>query len=219
MATINDLVSRIKYRLSRQQDSSIDARIVAELVAAQESLENGTTLPWFLLTQSSFEVVGAHDSFSLLNYPRFLRTAEDDYGFRVEDVTRADETLLKLQKQDTFEKLIEYRSGYADASTYPETYCVLGNTIHVRLKQVVSRTYYLSYYQKDITVPAANGSTLWSTNVPDLLAAEAGTMVAQYLRDKEAIQLFAGLRGAKFAEMLRRNQALQDSDQNYVMDE
>jgi len=212
-------VSRIKYRLSRQQDASIDTRIVAELVAAQEALENGTTLPWFLLTQSSFEVVGAHDNFSILNFPNFLRTAEDDFGFRVEDLTRTDETVLKLQKQDTFEKMLQYRSGYADASTLPETYCVLGNTIHVRLKQVVSRTYWLSYYRKDATVPAAGNSTLWSTNVPDLLAAEAGTMVAQYLRDREAIQLFAGLRSAKFAEMLRRNQALQDSDQNYVMDE
>lgn len=219
MATINDLVSRIKYRLSRQQDSSIDTRIIAELAAAQESLEGGTTLPWFLNVQLPYEVSGAHDNFSVLNYPDFLRVAEDDYALRVEDLTREDETLVKLTRQDTFEKLIGYEPGEADASTLPVTYCILGNTIHVRKKQVVTRNYYLSYFRKDPTIPAANAITLWSTYVPELLAAEAGIQVAQYLRDPSAIKFFMGLRSVKFAEMLRRNQALQDADQNYVMGE
>ncbi len=220
MATINDLVSRIKYRLSRQQDSSIDARIIAELVAAQEALENGTTLPWFLLTQQEYEAVGPHDNFSLSNYPDFLRISEDDYGFRVENLnSETGETLVKLTRQDTYEKMITYSGGTADDTTFPNTYCVLGTMIHVRMKQIVTRKYFLSYYRKDSTIPAAGNSTLWSINVPDLLAAEAGIMVAQYLRDNEAIKLFMGLRAAKFGEMLRRNQALQDADQNYVMDE
>jgi len=219
VATINDLVSRIKYRLSRQQDSSIDARIVAELAAAQESFEGGTTLPWFLNVQLPYEVSNAHDNFSVLNFPDFLRIAEDDYALRVEDLTQTDETLLKLSRQDTYEKLIGYLPGTADATTLPVAYCILGNTIHIRKKQVVTRNYYLSYFRKDQTIPAANVSTLWSTYVPDLLAAEAGIQVAQYLRDTAAIKFFMGLRSVKFAELVRRNQAVQDADQNYVMGE
>lgn len=209
----------MKHRLSRQQDSTIDTRIIDELAAAQESLEGGTTLPWFLLTQASYAAAGAHDSFSLSNYPSFLRISEDDFGFRVQDLTRTDETLVKLTKQDSYGQMLRYSSGFADAATLPEAYCVLGTTIHVRKKQVVSRTYFLSYYKKDPTIPAAGTSTLWSTNVSDLLLATAGIEVARYLRDKDSIQLFTGMRGAKMAEMIRRNQALQDADQSYVMDE
>jgi hypothetical protein len=209
----------MKYRLSRQQDSTIDTRIVDELAAAQESLECGTTLPWFLNVQASFEVVGAHDSLALSNYPGFLRIAEDDFAFRVEDLTRSDETIIKLTRQDTFEQLLRYSAGVADEATLPEAYCVLGTTAHIRKKQVVSRTYWLSYYRQDPTAIAVGGSTLWTINVPDLIMAEAGIHVARYLRDSEALQIFNGLRGAKYAEMVRRNQALQDADQNYVMDE
>ncbi len=219
MATVDDLILRMKYRLSRQQDTSIDARILAELIAAQETLEDGTTLPWFLHTQASRSVVGVHDSFSLSSYPGFLRVAEDDFGLRVEDLTREDETLVKLQRQDTYGQLLRYSSGEADAATLPDSYCILGTTVHVRKKQVVDRTYYLSYYREDVTIPAVGNSTLWTINVPDLIMAEAGINVARYLRDSEALQLFTALRGAKYAEMVRRNQALQDADQNYVMDE
>jgi len=219
MATVNDLILRMKYRLSRQQDASIDARILAELIAAQETLEDGTTLPWFLHVQASHTVAGAHDSFSLSNYPGFLRIAEDDFGLRVEDLTREDETLVRLTRQDTYGQLLRYSSGEADAATLPDSYCVLGTMVHVRKKQVVDRTYYLSYYREDTSTPQVDGSTLWTINVPDLIMAEAGINVARYLRDGEALQLFTALRGQKYAEMVRRNQALQDADENYVMDE
>lgn len=219
MASINDLVLRMKYRLSRQQDSSIDARIVDELAAAQDGLENGTTLPWFLLTQQSYSAVGPHDSFSLSNYPGFLRISEDDFGFQVEDLTRTDETLVKLTKQDTYGQMLRYSSGYADEATLPDSYCVLGTVIHVRKKQVVDRKYYLSYFRRDTTLPAVGATTLWSQNVPELLLAEAGIPVSRYLRDNESMQYFTAMRTAKFAELVRRNQALQDADQSYVMDE
>lgn len=210
----------MKYRLSRQQDSTIDARIVDELAAAQDSLECGTTLPWFLTTQASYEANGSHDSFSLSNYPGFLRVAEDDYGFRVENLTIEDgEPLVKLVRQDTYEKLIENSTGEADEATYPNSYCILGNTIHIRKRQVVTRKYYLSYFKKDETTPAAGVTTLWTTYTPDLIMAEAGVHVARYLRDTESLQLFTALRGAKYAELVRKNQALQDADQSYVMDE
>jgi hypothetical protein len=219
MATTAELISRMKYRLSRQDDSSLDARILAELQAAQESLEEGTTLPWFLNVTSSFEVVGAHDTFSLSEFPRFLRISEDAYALQVEDLTRTDETLVKLTRQDTYHQLLRYSAGYADETTLPEAYYVMGSLVHVRKKQVVTRKYYLSYYAKDVTAPAADNSTLWTTNLGNLLMAEAGIHVARYLRDDTSVQLFMGMKNAKMAELIRRNQALQDADQNYVMDE
>lgn len=219
MATTDQIVTLVKYRLSRQQDSTIDGRILSELVAAQESLENGLTLPWFLLTQASYEVSGVHDSFGLSNYPGFIRIAEDDFGFRVEDLTRTDETLVKLTKQDTYEQLLRYSAGTADETTLPEAYCVLGNTIHIRKKQIVTRKYYLSYFKEDSTIPAAGNSTLWTQNVPELLQAEAGMHVARYLRDPEAFAIFSELRKVEYARMAKRTQALQDADQSYVMDE
>lgn len=219
MASIDELVSRIKVRLSRQQDSGIDARIRVELAAAQESLEDGVTLPWFLLTQQSYTVAGAHEAFSLSNFPGFIRIAEDDFGLRVEDLSRLDETLVRLTKQDTYGQLLRYASGYADATVLPEHYCVLGNTIHIRLKQAVSRTYHLSYYQNDATVPISGATTLWSANVPELLTAAAGVKVARYLRDDVSFQLFESERRAAYAEMVKRSQALQDADQSYTMDE
>lgn len=219
MSTTNELIDRLKYRLSRQHDSSIDARILAELQAAQATLEEGTTLPWFLETIGSKTVVGAHDSFSLLDFTGFLRISENDYALQVEDLTRTDETLVKLTRQDTYSQLLRYSSGVADETTLPEAYFVMGTTVHVRKKQVVDRTYYLGYYAKDPLLPAVDNSTLWTMYAGNLLIAEAGIHVAQYLRDDKSLQIFLGMRNAKMAELIRRNQALQDADQNYVMDE
>lgn len=220
MASTDQLVTRIKYRVSRQDDSSINTRIIDELAAAQESLECGTTLPWFLNVQAALNVLGAHDTFSLLSFDRFLRIAEDDFALRVENLTIADgEPLVKLTRQDTYEKLIENSTGMADAATFPDSYCVLGHTVHVRKKQVVDRTYHLSYFKQDVDVPATGVTTLWTRYLPELIMAEAGINIARYLRDKEALQIFTSLRGVKYAEFVRRNQALQDADENYVMDE
>lgn len=219
MASTNDLVSRIKYRVSRQNDSSIDVRILAELAAAQEELEEGTTLPWFLSTQANLEVVGAHETLSLLDYPGFLRIAEDDFALSVEDLTRTDETYVKLTRQDTYAQLMRYSSGTADESTLPEAYFVQGTLAHVRKKQVVNRKYRLSYFAKDPTIPVAGNSTLWTTYASNLLMSAAGVHVSRYLRDTESLQFFMGMKNAKMAEMVRRNQALQDADENYVMGE
>jgi hypothetical protein len=219
MATIDELVARIKTRVSRHQDSSLDAKIVVELAAAQESLEEGVTLPWFLLWQDQQEVTGIHESFSLTAYTGFIRIADDEFGLRVVDLTRTDEQYVKLVRQDTYDKLVRLSPGVADEVTLPEAYYVHGSVAHIRKKQIVPRTYRLSYYKKDPTIPAAGATTLWSHYVGTLLLATAGIEVARHLRDKENVNYFESLKARKYGEMVKRNQASQDADQNYVMDE
>lgn len=218
MASVNELVSRIKYRLSRQDDSSIDARILDELAFAQTELESSATLPWFLSTVASYNVTGAHDSFSILNFTGYLRTCEDDFGLRVENTTLSDETYVKLTKQDSYGQLLRYSSGFADSSVFPDSYCVLGTTVHIRKKQVVGRKYLLSYFKSDVP-PAAGQENLWTKYAPGYIASEAGIAVAKYLRDNDGFKYFSAQREAKRIELFKRNQALQDADQSYVMDE
>lgn len=216
MATIDQLVSRMKVRMSRHQDSGLDAKIIFELQAAQEMLEQGITLPWFLNTLGDVTVDIAHELLPLGLFTDYIRIADDDFGLRVLDSSRS-EPYVKLTRVPTYERLLDFSTGPGDA--FPEGYFILGSNLLVRGKQSVGRTYRMSYFRKDPTPPDAGKTTLWSANAPNLLLAQAGIEVARYLRDGESLKYFLGLHSKTYGDMVKRNQALQDADASYVMDE
>lgn len=173
-----ELTNTILGRLGGRSGATLSAQIVAELQFRQSVLEREAELPWFLLEEASLTV-----SAELVSLPTgFLREYEDDSFF----IQLSDGTWKCLDKRiptHVFED--EELLGTAEPAAY-----YLLNELHVFPVPASSYTGRFFYYKADATLSADNSENLWSVEAPDLLAAEAGYLVAKYLRDFNASELF-----------------------------
>ncbi len=223
MATVVQMISRIKRRLSRKNDPNIEVDILDELAAAQELLEGRPTLPDILATAFNPTIVGAHDQFILtqvLNDPLFQYIRLQERGIWVwNPASSADAEYTRIVKED-YDTLISRDLGTGDSSAIPTHYAQVGKTIYIRPKMSVSRTYQIFFYRKDPYIPATtgNGNTnFWATDFSNLLAATAGIKISRLLRDTEALKIFTMERNEALVDFLKSQSASQDAAAEYVM--
>lgn len=221
MSTINQLVSRIKRRLTRTNDTAIEASIIDELVAAQEDLEDEAMLPAFLggneftlaapLTGATADLKALVVGFLRLDYQAGKAVFYQD--------TTQDEQWVAIKRYDDREQLKQTFPGALVAGGFPLGYHMNDGVIELRPTPTVSvpATIRVRYYKSDPTTPVAGATTLWSSRAPTLLMATAGVEIAKYLRDDAALQYFGQKLGQARVKLVRRDQADEDSDQEYVM--
>lgn len=183
-------ITMMKGRLQRGTAGSptLDALILLELQAAQLRLEEAPTLPDFLITEESSQVVIEGEARVAIP-DDFIREVESD-AMQVENTEVVPSTKTTLTKD--FYDAIRYR--YASDVEMPRKYALSGG--YFRLRPVPNKGTYLlwmTYYAHDVLV-TLNDANRWLTYNPDLLMSEAGVVVATSLGNEKALSLFSNLR-------------------------
>lgn len=224
MSTIDELETRIGRRLRRGVGAGTNLRIeiIDELVAAQVKLEEGPTLPWFLLDRKTKVVTGVHSEVLLTtDFADFLRVWDGGRGLEVLDpnVTDVDEEPYKVVPfDDDLTVVLQKHSGsVTDSVTLPKIAFQEGDTIFIRQEQKIDRTYRLHAYWKDPTVPATGVTTLWSINFSDLLMNMAGREIAWTLRDDASQTRFTEDLTLARSNFIRAVAARADAGQEHEM--
>lgn len=217
MASINQLVSRIKVRLSRRS-STEDATIISELVAAQERLEKKAHLPDFLKTTEDKDVTsGILDVTTLTK--KLIRFNEDvDRAVYYVDDTLAEPEVF-IKRYDDRQQLRDLFPGDLTTGGVPRGYTYSYPNIELRPRPtaLVPIKIRIRFFRRDPTTPAVDTTTLWSDNAPDLLAGEAGLVMARFLRDADAIKFFSEMRDIGKADLFGTDVATSAVDQEYIM--
>jgi len=218
--SVNALMNRIKMRLSRRL-SDYDVIIKDELTHAQQGvLEDMPLLPKFLANRDINVVVGAHSGILVGTTTRILLRPVQLYWEDVSITTGFKG--IKLKRYDDIEQLQQL---YAGEGTRPYGYYWDGSEIgsmEIRPYVTGDTTYYMDYLGRDpytANQPDENDETLWTRFAGDYLMHTAGVEVAQYLRDKMALDYFAAKRQEAYQRFVRRQTAQEVADTEMVMGE
>jgi len=191
MASIDLLVTWISRRLRRGavSGSSMHTEIIDELVAAQNKLEEGATLPWFLQIEET-EVQPADtetiDTVGELT-DTFIRFLDDDPLLFLDPAAAAGAELSEIVQNSEF-RIMKQR--FPETALIPKEFVLIGKDIFLRPIPTQAITYTVRFFRKDPTAPAEGATTLWSTNFSDLLMNMAGKEIAWTLRDDTAFARF-----------------------------
>lgn len=165
-------------RLGGRSGTVLETQVQSELQFRQSILEREAVLPWFLLEEGAPTV-----SAETVTLPTgFLREYEEDSFF----ILLSDGTYKRLEKAmptHIFEN--EDLRGSGEPSAY-----YLLRQLHVFPTPSASYTGRFFYYKADAILSVDATTNQWSTEGHDLLVAETGYVVARYLRDFNAQQLF-----------------------------
>ena len=199
-------VSILKGRLARWNDTVLTDYIVTELQAAQQRAELRASLPWFLLTESSYTTTTSGEE--RIEIPAdFLREAEED-ALWMED---AEGTWAEMRKDD----YSTLRARYPESGK-PRGYALVGN--YFRLFPVpdsAGYTAHMIYYAKD-AVLTANVENNWLAHAPEVLISDAGHIIAsRYVRNDAAAAEFKADYMRAYDELRIANQARRDANRVY----
>lgn len=186
MSDVDQIVTRIKRRLSRSNVAGLDTTIIDELNNTQEELESRSTLPSFIVTTEQIVLVAADDIIDVsadltAKFLRFLDDSPVQLHFE-----NADETWQPVPRFITQEEL---KSRWPGAGSQPRGWSFTYPNLMVRPTPDTSITLKLQFYER-VAPMAAGNSTAWTTNASELLIAQTGIEVAQQLRDANARAYF-----------------------------
>lgn len=172
-------VARVKQMLGFRKDQ--DANIVQAMQEVQSELEKEPELPDFLRKTYSGLVTVAN--VRTVNVPSdFIREWEQDQM----NITTSDGPQSVVKDELGF-----LRIRYTDTGV-PLKYALVNKQFYLFPMPDQIYTIDGTYYAKD-AVLSTNIENLWLENIPEILIGGAGVLLATGLRDKDAIQLFAGM--------------------------
>jgi len=214
--TRDQAVDIIMARLVQRTDTSLRDKIIAELVRAQDQLERGSFLPWFLLSESS-ETSTTADEERVGLPSNFLREYEDGALYLV----KSDGSWKELVKDD----LDALRGLYPDNSKTgePRYYSLTGQ--YFILKPVPDKIYPLRmrYYKQDSSLAGSYGDSnnienQWLRYSPELLVGMAGEVIAgQYVFNAQLAQQFGQMAAAARVALYRQDVARQEVNASRTM--
>lgn len=180
--TRDEAIAEIKRGIGYRSDKTDE--IIAKLVMAQEEMERGKSLPWFLVSEDEdIEIAGGDPAVALpVNFIREV----DDTGLD----TFYHNDNIHLNKMDYSAALAKYQN--VPFRDYPSAYAIRKNTIVFFPTPDVDMTLTWSYYAKAASLSAAAGNA-WLDNFPYLLIGKAGKAIAANLRDVNAVSYFADM--------------------------
>lgn len=218
MATIDKIVVRIGRRLRRgvTAGSNLHTEVIDELVAAQDKLEEATTLPWFLQheeTEAQDANVETIDIVSEL-VATFIRFLDDDPLLFLDPAANAGAELSEITQNSEF-RIMKQR--FPETGAIPKEFVLIGKDIFLRPIPTQAITYTVRFYRKDPTAPEEGAVTLWSTNFSDLLMNMAGMEIAWTLRDEMALGRFERDLASARSNFIKVVAAREAAGQVYVM--
>lgn len=181
----DDAVSIIQEQLGYRSDLS--ASIVTTMQLAQNQLELGPTLPWFLLSERSYILTTVGDQrvpVPLL----FLQEYEESALIYVKD----SETEYILGKKDLDWLFKKFPAGAADEETQePQYYALRGDYFIIFPVPDAQYALWMTYYKKAQELDS-NIENEWLKNAPYLLIGKTGAMLPSSLKtDKMQAQFQA----------------------------
>jgi hypothetical protein len=219
MSTTDQIVTRIKRRLSRPNDTLNTAAIIDEMVAAKERLEDEAWLPEFLYAEGTANVTAESVDLTTL-FPRFIRLHDRAGGLWVPNTDpAAEESLLLLKRYDELALLIQRHGGNLASGSTLAGFFMIDTTATFRPKPSISVPGSISakFYREELDAPAAGNSTLWTQMAADYLMGEAGIAIAQMLRDDKALVVFQATRERGKSMLQKKTLADEQAAQDYVM--
>jgi hypothetical protein len=192
--TATAMIARIKRQLSRKADTALEVDIFDEMIAAQETLEQEPQKPYFLRKWTTVVINGPHEYIDLLTeIPGFLRMCNYRAVQVLDPLADLEEENLAQVKLIEYNQLIEKDLGTGEEETLPTYAAMIGQRMFLRPRQVVSRTYIIYAYVRDVSLQL-NATNLWLEHASNYLMGEAGMAIAQSLRDDAAMKWFAAKR-------------------------
>ena len=200
-------VSTIAARLGKR-GTAFDSEILLELQAAQEEMETGPQLPWFLLNHDTTTAT-VLDTKTIAMPTDFL--LEDDYGKMFIVDTDGDYNLCRKNDYDVLRKSVNFST-----SGVPEQYALQDAIVSFFPTPNAAYTLDWHYYKRDdaLTAAAANA---WLTDAPMVLLNKAGLEMARFLRDQSAISIFDANYARAVAAMWARDEARRQAGMQLTM--
>lgn len=212
----DDFVTLLKQRCNRENDTTLDAKILAEMPFIQEtSLEGGVILPWFLLSENlsasttiNEERVQVPTDVDGVTGKSFLREYEDGALWYLEATSGKWVELIK----DTYDAMVQ---AYPDGTGTPKYYALDGE--YFRLKPVPDAVLSLRIkcYLRAAKL-TTNIENVWLKYASDLFMGEVGANIAgRYLRDPELKAEFAAEADRARARIFVFNEARINANWDY----
>lgn len=180
--TMNEVIAEIQRGLGYRSDKTDE--IKSKLRLAQDELERGKTLPWFIVNED--ETISLTAGVSTWTLPNNFIREVDDFG-NPNSQFSSDGDIVNLKR-------LPYDVGY---STYGGAdpgevvaYSKRGSSFVFWPTPDEDTELTISYYAH-ADDPSTAASNVWSENVPGLLIGLAGMMIAADLHDDAAQQKFA----------------------------
>lgn len=201
-------VSHIKEGLGFRTD--LDDRIVLRLQRVQDLLEQGKTLPWFLIEEGVTIAVTAGNDATIPD--GFIREVEYEHALHYrESLTTAP---VYLRKVGYDEGLDEY--GDASDGDVPVAYSIRKTTFRLFPRTTAAVTLYWDYYKRADPL-TSNIENPWLANSPWLLIGNAGASIAKTLRNKGAESEFTEVAQAAWDAVMKENALRQSANRTYIL--
>jgi hypothetical protein len=182
-------IARVRAGLSfRVSAPTLNNEIAEAMMKAQRDLEMGKTLPKFLLQEDQVLSGLANDP-NIVLPPGFLKESEEDGFWWAGDGTVSGFP-RELERGDYRQLRKVWNTTQENR---PFAYAIRKGVVTVFPTPSVVHEYSWSYYKADAVLSADPVENEWLLNVPDLIVAQAGLMVAADLHDNEALQKFQAL--------------------------
>lgn len=187
--TRDEAVAHIQMQLSFR--TTLSSSIILQLQLAQETLELGPTLPWFLISEDSY--INTTSGEQRLPIPTDFLEETDEAVFRYVPATVSATIPERDLDKDDYDIL---RHNFMDTTTGmvkvgpPEAYCLLGDYFRIFPTPDGSYRIRMIYYKQDTTLET-NVENKWLKHVPKLLMGMAGKAMSMGpLRDQVAYGVF-----------------------------
>jgi len=177
-SAIEVIMSRLGNR------KGLEEKAVLEMQLAQERLETGPEMPWFLETKDTSVTAASTSDLAL---PTLYQRTHDD-GIWIKDVSDLYQPVCKID----LPALLRFRAGNTSEGL-PDRYALWGTLIE--LYPTPNAVYSIDHYHwAKGALLDTNVENAWLQYSADLLISETGIVMAQCLRDDKAVQLFASER-------------------------
>ena len=201
-----EAMALVMLRLGKR--TGLDTDVVLELKQAQNDLETGELLPWFLRKAlSGLATVASTKTVSLPS--DFIRETEEKWWLTTTDGVKR---LYKGEYDELYEREL-FDSDYLDSNYY----ALVGGSIYIFPTPASAMAIAGFYFAGDVELSAAETENNWLKYASGALIGKAGMRMAKTLRDETAYKIFSEDYNEAMGRLLRAEIARQQAAMNAVM--
>ena len=187
--TLGEAVLLIEGRIG--QRVGLDAFIQAEVRQAQQAMEEGEFLPWFLRVNEFITVTTRSSALPT----GFIREHDDGFYYNGKAVVREDYATIAH----------EFFGSYGS----PRFYSITGNSIQLLPEPDQPYVLVAAYYKKDAVLVLPTDTNKWLTYASELMCSMAGIKLAKRIRDAGYIQMFEQDRKEALGKLMNASAAFE----------
>lgn len=209
--TRDEAVARVQEILGFRTD--LEDNIVRRMQMVQDLLEQGKTLPWFLVVENHpLTVTAGSDPVIPAD---FIREVEWEHAIHWrESATTRPVWLRKMGYDEALYKYAETDDGDA-----PVAYAIRTSTFRIFPRTSVNTTLYFDYYAHDdpISDLAGTAENDWLDKAPHVIVGNAGASIASTVRNPSAKEEFVEMARLAWDAVAKENILRQASNRQYVL--